>query len=180
MFKRLAAIALLTLACGAAAPVTPSQTAPPQPTPTTAPATSPPAMPTATPPATPLPTESAPPELIFQVFSLLAVADGPTAPSEFTVDGQVRIVQIHTYHWNSGQGREPGTISLESSDGATYGPWQAYGRDGMGGVTNGYWVVDIDQLLPPGTYRVVDSDPSTWAYAGDTAGRGITDVYGYR
>jgi hypothetical protein len=74
----------------------------------------------------------------------------------------------------------PGSISLRDSAGNTYGPWQAYGEPGMGGVPDAYWVVEPDVVLPPGTYEVVDSDPSTWSQNSDTGGRGVTWVYAMR
>ncbi|MGB9902475.1 hypothetical protein [Methanothrix sp.] len=89
----------------------------------------------------------------------------------------MRITKIRTYHWNYGQGMAPGSISLRDSTGNTYGPWQAYGEAGMGGVPNAYWVVEPDILLPAGIYEVIDSDPSTWSQNSETGGRGVTWVY---
>lgn len=115
--------------------------------------------------------------LILETPTLATVYNGPTAPTVFTLESQMRISRIRTYHWNHGQGMTPGSISLRDSAGNTYGPWQAYGEPGMGGVPDAYWVVEPDVVLPPGRYEVVDSDPSTWSQNSDTGGRGVTWVY---
>ncbi|OPX76460.1 MAG: hypothetical protein A4E44_00656 [Methanosaeta sp. PtaB.Bin018] len=115
--------------------------------------------------------------LILETPTLAAVYNAPTVPTIFTLESSMKITKIRTYHWNSGQGMTPGSISLRDSAGNTYGPWQAYGEPGMGGVPNAYWVVEPDVVLPPGTYEVVDSDPSTWSQNSETGGRGVAWVY---
>lgn len=137
------------------------------------------ATPSPTAPTTPAasPTAAAPVTL-FTVYSILAVGQGPTAPSVFTFDADTFVTRLETYHWNS-HGHAPGTIALESSDGTTYGPWQAIGAPGMGGRENAYWEASVNQVIPSGEYTIVDSDPSTWSVAADTDGRGICAVFGY-
>lgn len=115
--------------------------------------------------------------LIFETPTLAAVYNEPTAPTEFILERPMRITKIRTYHWNYGEGMAPGSISLRDSTGKTYGPWQAYGEPGMGGVPNAYWVVEPNILLPAGIYEVIDSDPSTWSQNSETGGRGVTLVY---
>lgn len=115
--------------------------------------------------------------LIFEMSSLAAVDNGPTAPTVFILDRPMQITKIRTYHWNYAQGVAPGSISLRDSAGNTYGPWQAYGEPGMGGVPNASWVVEPNVVIPAGTYTVIDSDPSTWSQNSETGGRGMTWVY---
>ena len=88
------------------------------------------------------------------------------------------MTEIRTYHWNDAQGVKPGQISLKAADGETYGPWQATGLDGQGGVSNAFWVVQPDLVLPAGLYTVVDSDPVTWSQNSETGGRGMVWVSG--
>lgn len=83
-----------------------------------------------------------------------------------------RITYLMTYHWNDGQGAPGGTIALVSEAGATYGPWQATARNGV------YWEVFPQIVLPAGRYRIVDSDPETWAQNAATKGTGHTIIKG--
>ena len=84
-------------------------------------------------------------------------------PTKVTFSTPVNISYMNTYHWNRAKGATPGTISLKGEDGTIYGPWQATGADGQGGVKNAYWVVYPYVTLKAGKYTIVDSDPSTWA-----------------
>jgi hypothetical protein len=124
--------------------------------------------------------EGGPETLIFQHFTNAAVKVGwPTQPSTFTLDKSYTISQIRTYHWNNGRGTQtPGVISIKGPDGKVYGPWKASGSPGQGGISNVHWIALPDLTLPPGTYQVVDSDPSTWSHNSDTHGAGIIWVYG--
>ncbi|MBI4728716.1 MAG: hypothetical protein HY775_04345 [Acidobacteria bacterium] len=119
------------------------------------------------------------PQAIFKIDSIQGTMNGPSNPSAFSISSTARIVKIMTYHWNGAKGKTPGTIGLRASDGTMFGPWNATGRPGQGGVPNAYWWVEMDVLIPPGTYQVIDSDPASWAWASDTGGRGITNVFGY-
>lgn len=114
---------------------------------------------------------------LLKIESLLAVENGGTEPS-FEVPSPHTITAIMTYHWNDGSGSTPGTISLRAADGTTYGPWQAEGKEGQGGVPNAYWWAYPNEAIPPGTYTVVDSEPNTWAQNEDTGGRGVAWVQG--
>ena len=96
------------------------------------------------------------------------VQNGPPAEDTvFRVNEPVTVTYLDTYHWNYGQGTDaPGAISLVRSDGVEYGPFWMDGKDGMGGVPNAWWYLDLrpgELTLPAGTYTVVDSDPDTWA-----------------
>lgn len=109
------------------------------------------------------------------------VDNNPSNPTVFTMDQPRTITKIGTYHWNNGQGTQaPGTIGLKDQSGEFYGPWQATGEPGMGGVPNAYWIVTIpDGLdLPAGKYEVLDSDPSTWAHNSESDNSGVVSVIG--
>jgi hypothetical protein len=136
---------------------------------------------TATPEVTPTPTP--PPaveEQFFQVLSLGAAYNGATAPTTFSISESWLVTYILTYHWNNAEGAAPGTVGLRAADGTTYGPWQATGEPGQGGVPNANWVVRPNVVIPPGTYTVLDSDPSTWAQNEETGGVGMSWGSGIR
>ena len=105
----------------------------------------------------------------------LAIRAGGTAPT-FTLERPAALETLTTYHFIDGGGPAPGTLGLESDDGTTYGPWQAYGMDGQGGVANAFWRVEPDVTLPAGTYTVVDSDASTWSTNDTAGGVGFTTI----
>ena len=98
-----------------------------------------------------------------------AVRNGPTKPVIIKPPEPIFVQSIQTYHWNNGRGQKPGTISIRSATGGTYGPWQTIGRPGQGGVRNAYWYVEPGVVLPVGTYELIDSNPRTWA-TNDAAG----------
>jgi hypothetical protein len=129
-------------------------------------------------PATPAP---APVEL-FAVSNGTSVTPGATAPSRFTVtSGSVRVVSLKTYHYVAPDGlSSTGQIGLRGSDGKVYGPWQATGSPGVGGIANAFWTATIDVVLPPGTYTVTDSDPTTWSANAGTGGAGMFWVTGFQ
>jgi hypothetical protein len=108
-----------------------------------------------------------------------AVHGGATKPLTFELKTPATISYIQTYHWDSG--KPPGKISLKGPDGTIYGPWQAIGTEGQGGMPNAYWEVKPNQALQPGVYTVVDSHPGSWStndgmgLAGQTIVRGYVD-----
>lgn len=106
-----------------------------------------------------------------------AVQNGATSPT-FTTKKQMRVVELCTYHWNNGSGTtSPGTIGITNTKtNKQYGPWQASGKPGMGGVPNAYWLAKVSVLLPAGSYKVTDSDPNTWAQNSGTGGKGMSFV----
>lgn len=119
---------------------------------------------------------------IFTTINKNGVSNGAISP-EFTLPLQgpafCRATKILTYHWNNGNGVTPGMIALQGSDGSFYGPYQASGEDGMGGVKNANWVVYVDiVLMQQVTYTVIDSDPATWAQNSGTGGAGMAIVWG--
>ena len=98
-----------------------------------------------------------------EIGNIGAVRNNPTKPVIIKSPEPLLIRSIQTYHWNNARGRRPGTIALRDSAGNTYGPWQAIGKPGQGGVRNAYWYVEPGVILPAGSYVLVDSDPKTWA-----------------
>ncbi len=118
-------------------------------------------------------------QTIFDNGNIYAVQNGPTEPTVFTLTEPSRIVSIKTYHWNYGRGARPGTIALRSSAGRTYGPWQAKGQPGQGGVRNAYWLAAANVDLEPDEYTIVDSNPATWAQNETSGGAGMASVQGY-
>ncbi len=134
-----------------------------------------------TPTGTPKGTSSQTEEEFFKVSSLGGVSNGATQPTTFTINSSWLVTSITTYHWNDAQGTTTtGTIGLRAAGGATFGPWQTTGQPGQGGVPNAYWVAAPNVVIPPGTYTVVDSDPSTWAQNDETGGAGIAWGSGIR
>ncbi|MBI3160002.1 MAG: hypothetical protein HYZ26_10430 [Chloroflexi bacterium] len=119
-------------------------------------------------------------EEFFAVRSIGAAFNGATAPTTFAIDDSWLVTLIITYHWNGGQGAEPGTIGLQDANGNLYGPWQASGTPGQGGAPNAYWTVNPNIVIPAGTYTVIDSDPDTWAQNDETGGAGMAWGSGIR
>jgi len=161
----------------ATATPSPTPTETPKPasaTPTTKPASTPT---TRSAPATPTATAMGE-QQFFIVASLGAAYNGATKPTIFTISRSWLVTKVVTYHWNNGQGVTPGTIGLRASDGTTYGPWTAVGEPGSGGVVNAYWAVKPSTVIPPGTYTVVDSDPTTWSQNQETDGAGMAWGFG--
>ena len=86
---------------------------------------------------------------------------------------------MHTYHYYNNN-TPPGTIGLRSSTGVTYGPWQAEGTPGQGNVPNADWHVYIYELVPAGTYTIVDSNQLTWSQNSTSGYAGMSTVKGIR
>ncbi|MGB3008316.1 MAG: carboxypeptidase-like regulatory domain-containing protein [Chitinophagaceae bacterium] len=108
-------------------------------------------------------------EKIFDNGNSGNVSSGPTRPTSFVLSKTTYITRIENYHYFN-NGTKPGTISLQNNKGQKFGPWQAYGILGQSGVQNAFWVVQPKIQLPAGTYRVIDSDPSTWSYNSQSQG----------
>ncbi|HWR58210.1 MAG TPA: hypothetical protein VN328_04905, partial [Thermodesulfovibrionales bacterium] len=116
---------------------------------------------------------------IFSSFNLGGVHNSPTRPTTFTINSPHVVTLINNYHWNNGKGARPGTIGLRTQSGQMYGPWQATGKPGQGGVQNAYWECYPKVTIPAGTYTVIDSNPGTWVQNSDSRGSGHTKVEGY-
>ncbi|MBK8055869.1 MAG: hypothetical protein IPK35_22015 [Saprospiraceae bacterium] len=115
-------------------------------------------------------------EKVFDNGNIGGVSNGPTNPTQFTFTDATIITRIENYHYFNG-GKKPGTIGLRNSSGKNYGPWQAYGLIGQGGVQNAYWAVLPNIEVQAGTYTVIDSDPSTWSYNSQSKGCGFTTIW---
>lgn len=109
---------------------------------------------------------------IFNNGNIDGVLNNPVGPTSFTLTRTYRITLIEDYHWNNGKGASAGTIGLRDSSGKVIGTWNVTVR------SNVYWDVRPDIDLGPGTYTVVDSDPSTWSQNAGSSNRGFTIVKG--
>lgn len=116
-------------------------------------------------------------ELVFSNYNGAGVANLPTSPTTFTITTKRSMATIQDYHWNSARGKTPGTIGLKHEDGTLYGPWEAKGDPGQGGVPDAYWTVYPSVEIPAGTYTVIDSDPASWAQNSGTRGIGMSQIY---
>ncbi len=100
---------------------------------------------------------------------------GPSSQAVFTINSTMNLTFIRTEHENYGKGATAGKIALREKNGAVHGPWQAKG--GSSSPINTWTVTFNNYKLPPGTYTVLDSDPSTWLI--NTANKaGACAVYG--
>ncbi|MBS4058928.1 MAG: hypothetical protein KG029_00885, partial [Bacteroidetes bacterium] len=117
--------------------------------------------------------------VIYDNGNIGGVYNNPTKATVFTINQPHVITLIQNYHWNNAKGSTPGTIGVKSQSGKMYGPWQAKGSPGQGGVPNAYWTVYPNITLPAGTYTVIDSTPSTWAQNSGSNGAGFTRIEGY-
>ncbi|MFN3479964.1 MAG: hypothetical protein ACK415_06220 [Thermodesulfovibrionales bacterium] len=117
--------------------------------------------------------------VIFNNGNISSVYNSPKKATVFTINQHHVITLIQNYHWNNARGSMPGSIALRDQSGITYGPWQAKGSPGPGGVPNAYWTVYPNITLPAGTYTVIDSEPSTWAQNTGSDGAGHTRIEGY-
>jgi hypothetical protein len=115
--------------------------------------------------------------VIFDNSNTGGVAAGATPPT-FTIARRHLITNIWSYHWNDGRGARPGSIGLEAGDGKQYGPWQVTASSGQNGALNVNWECSPNIVIPPGTYRVIDSDPYTWSQNGASNQAGFTRVKG--
>ncbi|RME89555.1 MAG: hypothetical protein D6766_14605 [Verrucomicrobia bacterium] len=115
--------------------------------------------------------------VVFDNGNIWGVSSGPPLPTIFTITEATRITYVQDYHYFNG-GVLPGTIGLQHEDGTVYGPWQANGRVGQGGVQNAYWEVWPMVVIKPGTYTVIDSHPPTWSYNSLSDNRGFTIIRG--
>ncbi len=86
----------------------------------------------------------------------------PATPSPIsTLHQPGMLTLIQNYHWNDVQGAYPGNIAVVDMQGRKYGPWQATGSPGPGGIPNAYWEAWPMLSLSAGTYTVLDSDQTT-------------------
>ena len=126
------------------------------------------------------PVEKPKPKVLFDNTNPAGVLNQPPKAVWISFRQPVQLTLIQTYHWNSGKGAVPGTISLvEKSSGRQVGAWQAVGLPGQGGVPNAFWTASPKLELPAGTYRVAVSNPDSWSYNAESADGGFVTVTGY-
>jgi hypothetical protein len=162
-------------------PQQPQVEQPPVEAPPPAPVETPPPVPVETPqaeqPQQTLPSVSDP--VIYFNGNIAGVQNRPQRETAFNVNAAHRVTFIYTYHYFN-QGAKPGTIALRHSDGTVYGPWQAEGAIGQGGVQNAYWFIRPDVEIKPGHYTVIDSDPATWSHNAGSSGSGFVEIRGVK
>lgn len=116
---------------------------------------------------------------LFNNTNVDAVFNNPPSLTTFPLSVPTVIRQLITYHWNNGQGDQPGTIALRDQSGTfVIPPTPAQGTPGQGGVPNANWIADVHQLVQPGTYTVIDSKPQTWSYNQQSLHAGFAIVRG--
>jgi hypothetical protein len=119
---------------------------------------------------------------LFSNMNTSTVQTGAAGRASFSLYAPAHVTEISTYHWNNGQGAQPGTIMLRLLGGqytGTFGPFQTRGTAGQFNRQNVNWVASVNLNLPAGVYEVFDSSPSTWSYNSLSGGRGFTKIMGY-
>lgn len=95
----------------------------------------------------------------------------PMVPTKFTITEPWLVQELVTLHYNGGKGVDnlqdastPRAIALRAVDGTIYGPWLAWLERTEVSFKHipGILHADAMQIIPPGTYEVLDSDPMTW------------------
>ena len=131
--------------------------------------------------------------MLYNSFNAGGVSNGPTVDTTFTLSKPAAISSIVNYHWNNSYGVDPnlviGWIGIQqiTSDGTAVeiGKWPAIGKTGAYGATNVLWVASPNIQLSAGTYKITDSDASTWSYCDYNyndgpnwaPGKGFTQIY---
>lgn len=113
--------------------------------------------------------------LIFDNFNTGGVMNGPTIATTFSTSSSWKINSIQTYHWNSGKGSTPGSITLKNSAGVNIGTWSATGSPASG-ITNVFWTVTPNVVIPAGTYSILVSNNATWSYNNTSQNKGFAKV----
>jgi hypothetical protein len=121
--------------------------------------------------APPEPADPATLEEIILSGNGMAVHNGGK-PFTFTISKPRRVREIWSYHWNNEKGKLGGTITLKGASGETqYKVTRT--APGQGGVSNAYWIADVDFVIQPDTYTFIDSDPASWAQNAESGGKGM-------
>jgi hypothetical protein len=115
---------------------------------------------------------------IMNNWNIGSVDNNPTCNPSFAISEPQMITYIDTYHWNYGSGTpSSGTIALRKDDGTEYGPWQVETKS-QGGVLNTWWIAYPNEVIPAGTYIVIDSEPDTWSQNSESP-CGFTKIEGH-
>jgi N-acetylneuraminic acid mutarotase len=112
----------------------------------------------------------------FNGLTVTQQVGGPPNPTTCSFSAATMITQVATYHYNSGAGDPPGTISLLFG-GKTFGPSAATGVPGQSGP-NEAWVATPNVILPAGTITIIDSNPATWSFNTGSNNAGFVRVWG--
>jgi hypothetical protein len=115
---------------------------------------------------------------LFNNGNIYRVFNKPARMTTFTLASPTLITSLMTYHWNDGGGQDPGSITLMHQDGTRYGPWQAHGSLGQGGVPDAYWMCEPNVVVKAGVYVILDSDSNTWAQNDLSQNAGICEIKG--
>lgn len=112
--------------------------------------------------------------LIFSNENPNTVSSNPPGENpQFAITKAFRIDAVYTYHMLNASSTPPGFISLIGVPSRIkYGPYQA----AIASIY--YWEVKPNIILPPGTYKVIDSNPATWSYNGTSKNQGFVQVHG--
>jgi YVTN family beta-propeller protein len=113
---------------------------------------------------------------IYDSWNADGVSNNPSIDPTITISSSSKISKIGDYHYNNGSGQDPaainGKISIyDNASGTLIGSWAAStleNTDDLGFTCLGpnmCWGAYPNVTLKPGTYRIVDSDPSTWSYS---------------
>lgn len=113
--------------------------------------------------------------LIFDNFNTGGVMNGPTVATTFTTNSSWLVQSIQTYHWNSGKGANPGSISLRNSAGVNIGTWTATGSPASG-ISNIFWTVSPKVVITAGSYTIIVSNNATWSYNSSSQNKGFAKV----
>jgi len=114
-------------------------------------------------------------------------------PHDFHSGQSAYITRVWTYHYGATIGSKSPTVAFkDTSTGTIYGPWHrsdirastapwARARAIQGMCWTSRQLLDgvSAQTVPAGTYQVIDSDPTTWAYTSDLGNEGCAWVYGW-
>ena len=110
-------------------------------------------------------------------FNTDSVRNDPPYQNSITVENEAIIRSISTYHWNDGNGKTPGAITVYE-DGSVMGTWNATGRSGSG-VENIFWDIFPDIKFSPGhEYSFSTSSDETWSWNEGTGGAGMVELRG--
>src|SRR5258706_8926430 len=98
---------------------------------------------------------------LYNNTNIYGVGNGINGQPTFTLSTSTEITEISNYHWNFGRGATPGSISLRSASGQSWGPFPARGSSGHGNAQNVNCTATVNIAVPAGTYIVFDSSPNT-------------------
>jgi hypothetical protein len=116
----------------------------------------------------------------WNIFGVTQSSPVPPSATLFTLFKTTTILSVSTYHWNNAVGTAAaGSIYiLDPFTGRVMADSQAVGSAGQGGVPNADWTASFNVRLPPGTWQVLDSSPSTWSWNTQSGGKGFAQVVG--